>query len=910
MPLTTNRRRVVQSCLLVALFAAASFVYSVVSASVGSPNLEAGADVALDIPPLSAGQEPACCGGPDGDERLHLLAGSYYSFRDGMASKLLLNNKGPRQIEVHPMLFSTGGEEIDLPPVLVEGNSFRILDMSEWISSAGPQFQEGSIQLLHRGRDLVLGAQVFINDEAHSLSFEEKLVEPVTFKSTRLEGLWWLPGAGGEVLLAVSNATGAQVPAVVTVHGERPKRDTRTEITLASHETRVFNVQRDLTDHMQGTFSRFGGITITHSGVNGAVLARGLVRDADAGYSLAMQFSEPAAAKSTKLQGAGLRIGRVGDTTLTPIFVARNVGEEAATVMGRLPYTAGDGSVTNIALPTLHLAPGQMSVINAAQAVRAAGLSGVAVFAGVEFEYTGAAGGVTVTALSYGRGGDQLFRVPLWDISAQRSSTGGYPWMIEGNTSTTVFIKNTADRPLKYYLQLNHPGGVYSVGIKTIGARQTVTYDLRELRDGQVPGSKGELIPLDAAAGQLHWSKVGAEEGVLIGRSELADVIRGVSNNYACANCCNDVPTDARITPESGEGAVGSSQNFVATQRLRDCYGGMSSPNEVYDAQWTSTDDGVATVSVGQVTGQAPGTVTIKAQWTSLTYTYQYDTWNFDRWAGLGGMGSCQPDDMTLRASITYQVRPSVQVTSADIAEDRISIRLEPSGSTGTLRVFLDGPSGSVELVNRNQQGGDTTASFNTANLPNQEFTSIRATWTVNTLVGTGTSNYHMVVLGDYLQTCYNVPAESEYSGTEFNAGTATSACAWSSRNFRTSFLNEVNENGSGIDTDGTAIQIEGFCGNPPASSPAYVGRRYRRPAEIRTQCNTHLLADHTVARGPGSVGTLPCGTPVFIADIGRRFVEDRGGGLATDQLDNYKGAGTAVCQGWANPRLKTIKLF
>lgn len=126
----------------------------------------------------------------------------------------------------------------------------------------------------------------------------------------------------------------------------------------------------------------------------------------------------------------------------------------------------------------------------------------------------------------------------------------------------------------------------------------------------------------------------------------------------------------------------------------------------------------------------------------------------------------------------------------------------------------------------------------------------------------------------------------------------------------RTHFLDEVNENGSGIDSVGVPIQIEGFCGNAPATSPAYNSRRYRRPADIRTQCNTHLEVDHTVARGPGSISTLPCGTPVFIDGLGRRFVEDRGGGVATDQLDNYKGVGAAVCQGWANPRRKTVKLF
>lgn len=382
-------------------------------------------------------------------------------------------------------------------------------------------------------------------------------------------------------------------------------------IYLAPHETRVLDVQRDLTGHAQGAMSQFGGISITHSGEKGGVLARAFAQDADAGYSLAVQFSEPAAAKSAKLQGAGLRVGRVGGNRLTPVFIARNVGYVETTVTGRLPFTAADGSVSNISLPTFSLAPGEMSVVDASQAVRAAGLTQETAYTGVEFEYASAPGSVTITALSYGRGGDQVFRVPLWDIHAQRSSTGGYPWSIAGNSSTIVYIKNSADHAQKYFLQLNHPGGIYSVGVKTIEGGQTVAFNLREMRDEQTPGTQGEVIPADAGGGQLHWSKVGNEEGVLIGRAEQSDTTRGVSSNYACVNCCIDNPTAAQVAPSSAEGVVGGTQTFTAKHWLRDCYGGQSGPIEAFAVTWRSSDDAVATVAAGQATGQAPGTVTI-----------------------------------------------------------------------------------------------------------------------------------------------------------------------------------------------------------------------------------------------------------------------------------------------------------
>jgi len=591
------------------------------------------------------------------------------------------------------------------------------------VAAAGPQFQEGSVQIFHHGRDLVLGAQVFITDEARSLSFEEKLVEPVTFKSSRLEGLWWLPGPRGKVLLAVSNVMNAQTSATITVHGERPTRNTQTLISLAPHETRVLDVQRDLTGHEQGAIAQFGGISITHSGINGAVIARGFALDADAGYSLAVQFSEPAAAKSLKLQGAGLRVGQAGGSRLSPVFITRNVGDATTTVTGRLPFTAANGSVSNIALPELRLAPGEMSVVDASQAVRAAGLTGDTDYTGVEFEYTGTPGSVTITALSVGQDGNQVFRVPLWDIDAQRSSTGGYPWSDDGHSSTTVYIKNTAEHAQRYFLELGYPGGVYSIGVKTIEGGQTMSYDLRKLRDEQVPGAHGEMIPLDTNAGQIHWSKVGTEAGVIIGRVERADTVLGVSSNYACANCCNDNPTDARVTPSSADGVVGGSQTFIATQRLGDCYDGGSAPMEVDDATWQSSDEGVASVSVGMATGQAPGTVTITAHWWATSYTYRFGGIEFGDYGELGGSGYCEMGSTEMSATATYKVY-------------QITIKQDGTDITNTSHDVIVGQQ--INLVAEVKPAG-TTISSQQWTIPGNPIANYAVNFTCETCATSGT---------------------------------------------------------------------------------------------------------------------------------------------------------------------------
>src|SRR6185436_5694600 len=53
-------------------------------------------------------------------EPSHWLVGSYYNTNNGMTATLLLNNKGIQPLEVRPTLYNLAGQELVLPPVIVE----------------------------------------------------------------------------------------------------------------------------------------------------------------------------------------------------------------------------------------------------------------------------------------------------------------------------------------------------------------------------------------------------------------------------------------------------------------------------------------------------------------------------------------------------------------------------------------------------------------------------------------------------------------------------------------------------------------------------------------------------------------------------------------------------------------------
>lgn len=579
---------------------------------------------AAGVPVTPQDTPPPCCGSEEDDDKPHLLAASYYSLKDSLRSKLLLNNKGPLPLEVRPMLFSMGGERYEVAPVTVEGNSFQLLDLRGWADAAGPQFREGSIQVFHLGRDLVLGAQVYVEDEARGLSFEEKFAEPATMPSSRLRGVWWLPSPRGEVRLAVSNTSDAAVTVTAHADGARPALKGSVSVELLPHETRLLDVGGDLFGPGRGAMSRLGGISVEHTGPAGAVLARGFARDAAAGYSLSVQFSDPQGAKSSAYQGAGLRLGAAGGEALTPVAVAHNAGTAEAVVTGRLPYTKTDGLGAEVVLPETRLAPGETAEIDIAGAMRSAGVSEDVSGAGLEFEYTGEPGGVQMTALSLGEGGGPVFRVPMWDVAAQRSATGGYPWFIEGDSSTVVYLKNATALPQEYTLQISHEGGTYVLGSKTIEPRQTTVLDLRDLRDGQTPDALGATLPPGAARGQIAWSVRGPDGLAMIGRSEQFDAARGVSSSYACVSCCPQSFYSASVVPvDVNVVGVGATTQFRAMQTDKNCYGQIMTPYPT-GASWASANSSIATASNGAITGVQAGTTGIQANWTGYVWTVRY----------------------------------------------------------------------------------------------------------------------------------------------------------------------------------------------------------------------------------------------------------------------------------------------
>jgi hypothetical protein len=584
-------------CVSIVLLGLGSFAFSAYS----KDNLETVENnLAGTTAPENIQTKKLCCGQTENFVETFTLIGSYYSLKNGQETTLMFNNKGPEPLIVNPAFFNLSGHRLDLPALTIAPKSYQEFDLRVLLVNYLPQFREGSLQVSHQGGRLQLGAQFKILKQG--VLFDEQFIQPATrFPSTRLESVWYLPSPQANTKFILSNTTDSPVTTTVEVSGTAPHQQQPTVIQLSAHETRVLDILRDLVGQQNGgTLKKDGGISINHTGTAGAIMARILISEPINGYSSVVNFTDPTTSISSKLNGGGLRIGSIGNDKLEPIISARNIGTETTTVSGQIPYTDANGEIAFVTIPATQILPDKSKIINLRQQIEAANVPSNVTFAGLNLEYTTAPGSVVMNAQSVSQSGEQVFQVPLLDPERLPSSAGGFPWKVDGDYTTVIFIKNESDTLKKYVANLTFEGGTYSLGVRELKPWQTEMVDFKQLRDSQTPDSSGHLIPQNIQRGQASWTMMGASNKKMSGRSEQVNTVIGISSTYACYNCCPDsIYSTGQTFPTQFETETGGGIQFLLQAESVNCYGGGNGTFSLFGYGWLSSNTGIGTIDNG-----------------------------------------------------------------------------------------------------------------------------------------------------------------------------------------------------------------------------------------------------------------------------------------------------------------------
>jgi hypothetical protein len=583
--------------------------------------------ISIVLPSLSPSPTP---------ELTHNLVAAFYDVETYPNAKLLLNNKGLSAIEIRPTLYNLDGVPMIIAPVFVEANSHRFINLSDWANAGGASFQKGSLKLFHTGKDLIIGSQIYLEDAANSLSFEERLAELGKFDSRRFEAIWAMPRNQTQVTFILSNTSDTTL-FVNAKLSKKPHHTGETQtFTLLPHQTRVLDLRQDFADGNQFANSEVVGLSLEHTGEKSALKAHGQIKDAAIGYSNIIAFSNPASGKSSELHGTGLHLGIMGGEELEPVVAIKNVGTARTDVTVKVPYTRTNGTSGTVNLNPVNLKEGEMRLVNMNPVIQRSRQEQIQI-AGIELTHAAAPGSIIVQAQSLSQSKNQVYRVPMADPLAQTSSTGGYPFRIEETSRTVSYIKNMTDLEQNYIAYLTWDGdGEYMFEQDKLAPHKTIEIDVKKLRDEQTPDERGRTIPLNVTSGQIKWTlrqkyqtdNPKNDKYALIGRSEQIDMVNDVSSSYACQNCCSGGVYDAFVTtdisgltiPGNYDFEVGDFAQFYAFVRIENCYGErkikMADPSD-----WDSSNNSIATVnSTGGVEILAVGDVEIDADIEGVFY--------------------------------------------------------------------------------------------------------------------------------------------------------------------------------------------------------------------------------------------------------------------------------------------------
>jgi hypothetical protein len=543
------------------------------------------------------------------DANMNSSFAAYDTFGPGWETTLLLNNTTGSAIVANPIVYATDGSRAPLPSVQLEAHEHRRVSFDQWVAPLGDNFKKGSLELDYQGPRMGLGAIISSVNLKHSLAVEVVLHAKMEFKSPRMEGIWYRPNHKGLVTLAVLNITDQTVNAAVSSDARQGENRTEEhQVSLAPHQSRFLDV-----DELTGeTERRSGAISIHYDGPAGAVLAQGFVLEPESGFSYNIPFADPTTFGDTKFSGAGILLGKQGSASARQEFTGRLLLRNISDAPLRATPALQRGAAIS-SLGSFTLQPGELRVVRV-DADSAPGGQGAM---GLEVSFTGKPGDLVAQWMSVDQTGSLVVETPLRGSSPKEHFGGSNPFYLAGDFTSVTYIKNTGEQAGHVLAYIQHDGGQYMIGLKSVNPGETLAIDIRALRDEQAPDERGMRLPADLLMGQINWRW--HDGPAIVGRTNVMSESAGIAGNRSCPSC-NCTPYSVTFSLPAGNQTLAAGGTFTFQVQETDTGCDGSSRFNTLGAgglPWSSSNPQVATVDgAGNVTAVSAGTTTISTSGT------------------------------------------------------------------------------------------------------------------------------------------------------------------------------------------------------------------------------------------------------------------------------------------------------
>ena len=365
-----------------------------------------------------------------------------------------------------------------------------------------------------------LAAQAVLLNFAHGGSVDAQLLEDEEFWSNELNAVWWTP-VGAAARIAIFNTSSNEQTVSWSSKGEES-----TSVSVPA-----LGVVWE-TPSPAETQAGIGSFHISTDGANGTIRALGFVATPDGSYVNTLRFLDPGASLSDSLYATGLSFPGPSYS-----LVLHNVSPSPIQVAGKAFFRSKNGSTP----PPVDLRPLTLPGLGSAQ-VRLedslqAGLEDVTAVKLTSF--SGRATLIAGLSILYPGSPGLSASVPFRDVTTEESATGGYPWRIDGDYTTTVYLTNATSEDKTIVARVAAAGQTdYVLNPKQLQAGETALFNLRAMHDSSTPDQNGKAFP-NLSAGQFIWSIAATQndEGGILGRAVMESRRENTLRSYSCFSC-------------------------------------------------------------------------------------------------------------------------------------------------------------------------------------------------------------------------------------------------------------------------------------------------------------------------------------------------------------------------------------
>ena len=412
------------------------------------------------------------------------------------------------------------------------------------------------------------------------------------YHSARREATW--TGTRGDTAVLVIANTGGEAAKVALASSSGSRT-----VMVDPYQAQVVRLDAPADAGKQAMWA-----VLDSSSVPGDLRVTGFVAAAKGAPRL-IRFYDPSAVKQPHLYATRMRVANArGDLALK--------NTSALPVTAHAAFLDSETGQPLFELTPVTLGPNAARTVDlrAAMASLAGSASSDAV--AVRVESNGPAGALIGSLYVEDRPTGTLFDVPLRDSGTARSSTGSYPWRLDGDYETRVVdhqCRRGAGEVRGAHRVRRRRAGAGSA--RAGGGRVGHVRSARVARPAAMKDGTGRTLARGTDHGRFIWSVYGGGQSArLVGRAEVISARRGVSSSYSCGQCCPDSFVVGDISPFQQTVGVAGNASYTVTIR-QNCYGQQYQMN-IWAGSWNVDIPSVASVAtqtygVGRLSGNAAG---------------------------------------------------------------------------------------------------------------------------------------------------------------------------------------------------------------------------------------------------------------------------------------------------------------